>query len=89
MTVEIIKFWATWCIPCKKYKPVLDSVVESRDDVTLTEVDVDADKETAAKYGVQGVPYTVFKKDGKILGGFNGLRTPREIHRLIDSFEDS
>ncbi len=34
--VTVIEFWATWCSPCKKAKPMLDDLCEkNRDDLTM------------------------------------------------------
>lgn len=89
--IEIVKFYTEWCQPCKQYQPILEEVVNSRDDVKLTEIDAEANADEAAKYGVSSVPYTVLKDDkGSVLGGFKGKVTAKKLNSIIDkAIEDN
>ena len=84
MDIKVIKFWAPWCAPCKQYKPILDSVVAARDDIDYVEINIDEDMETASKYGVKTIPFTVIEKEGEIMETFNGAKPPKQIHKLLD-----
>lgn len=66
MAVKAIKFYATWCGPCKIYGKAWDKVAEELKD-SVEFVDVDIDKDTtglAAQYKVTSVPHTVVLKEG-------------------------
>jgi len=69
MAVKAIKFYATWCGPCKIYGKAWDKVAnELKEEVEF--VDVDIDKDTtglAAEYKVTSVPHTVIIKDGNTI----------------------
>ena len=53
----LVDFFATWCQPCKMMHPVLEQVKEALGDkVRVIKVDVDKHGQTAAQYGIQGVP---------------------------------
>ena len=85
--INIIKFTAPWCQPCKKYTPILEEWVSSRDDVRLSHhVDIDVDPDTAAHYGVQGVPFTLFMDDrtGKTLAGVKGSMSKSQLNKVMD-----
>lgn len=85
--IEILKFGADWCQPCKAYDPILTSVAETRKDVvTLTKVDIEEDPKLAAQYQVQSIPFTVFLKEGKVLGGLRGAVTKGNLNKVIDSY---
>ena len=64
---KVIKFYATWCGPCKIYGKTWDKVKPTYSD-QVEFIDLDIDKDTtglAAKYKVQSVPTTVLiREDG-------------------------
>lgn len=64
---KVIKFYATWCGPCKVYGKTWDKVVPNYQDQIQVE-NVDIDKDTAglaAKYKIKSVPTTVLiREDG-------------------------
>ena len=85
--LNIKKFSATWCVPCKRYDPIITKVVESRDDVTLEKIDIEEFPDLASKYGVKGVPFTVLEDDeGTVLGGFSGAVTEANLRKIIDRY---
>jgi thioredoxin len=56
----IIDFYATWCGPCKMVAPILDDLATEFDgQIYIYKVDVDAEPEIAAAYGIQSIP-TIF-----------------------------
>lgn len=86
--LTLLKFSAEWCQPCKKYNPILEKVVDSRDDVILEQVDIDNDPDRAAKYGVKGVPFTVLQDSaGTPLGAFSGAASAKEVNAFIDTIK--
>jgi thioredoxin 1 len=59
MNIEVLKFSASWCGPCRVLAQTLKDVEG------ITAIDIDKDMETARKYGIRSVPTMVFLKDGK------------------------
>jgi thioredoxin len=56
----IIDFYATWCGPCKMVAPILEDLAkEYNGKINFYKVDVDAEPEIAAAYGIQSIP-TIF-----------------------------
>jgi len=71
--VSVVKFSATWCPPCKKYKPVFMAVAAQHASVTIEGksvavkylmVDVDGSG-IANEYDITSIPATLFFKNGK------------------------
>lgn len=59
----VVRFTATWCVPCKHYGPVFDMVAE-RLDAEFYVVDIETSPELAAEHGVMSIPVVFRVKDG-------------------------
>ena len=63
----LVDFWAVWCGPCRMVAPHVDAIAEEYDGkAKVMKVDVDAEQEIAAKYGIMSIPTLLFFKDGKL-----------------------
>jgi len=61
----LVDFWAEWCGPCKMIAPVLDEVAsEYGDKIKICKMDVDANSDTPAKFGIRGIPTLIIFKGG-------------------------
>jgi thioredoxin 1 len=84
-TAVLVDFWATWCGPCRQVAPVLDAISQERSDVLIVKVDVDESPESAAKYGVRGVPTLIaFRADGEVAASAVGAKPKSILNALID-----
>ena len=80
----LVDFYANWCGPCKMLRPVLDSIVKSRDDVKIVSIDVDKADNLAMSYGVSSIPCVIKFEKGIEKDRSIGFKTREEIERLID-----
>jgi thioredoxin 1 len=62
--LEVKRFSAVWCGPCRALAPVMEGIKAGYSDVVFETIDVDVDHEQASKYGIRSVPTVVFVKDG-------------------------
>jgi thioredoxin 1 len=62
--VVLADFYADWCGPCKMLEPVVAELA-AETDATVAKVDVDANQQLAAQYGVQGVPTLILFANGE------------------------
>ncbi|SRR5581483_5299320 len=62
----LVDFWATWCGPCKMIAPVLDEIAaEQAGRLKVVKLDVDANSQTAMRFGVQSIPTLILFKNGQ------------------------
>jgi putative thioredoxin len=81
----VADFWAAWCGPCRMLGPAIESEVTKRkDNIELAKIDVDAEQELAARYGVQSIPTVVVFRDGKPVTGFVGAHPAATIGSFLD-----
>ena len=82
----VVDFWAAWCGPCKMIAPILDQMAgEYGDKIKICKVDVDANKETPAKFNIRGIPTLMVFKDGEPAGTKVGALSKPQLQEFIDS----
>ena len=53
----LVDFWAEWCGPCKQLAPTVEAVAaEKSETLKVCKMDVDSNREIAAKYGIRSIP---------------------------------
>ena len=82
--LTVIEFSATWCMPCRMLKPIIEKVAETFNDVTFYNLDVDENEEIAKRYRIFSVPTIVCFRSGKMIDSLVGLE-PYE--NLVDFVE--
>jgi thioredoxin 1 len=83
MSIEVLKFSATWCGPCRVLAQTLKDVEG------ITNIDIDKDSETPAKYGIRSVPTMVFLKDGKEVHRQSGNMPLQMYQQILNEINDS
>lgn len=79
-------FWAPWCMPCQIFKPVLEKMEKSfKGKFALAKINIDEAQETAAAYGVMGVPSIKLFKDGEIVDEFVGAIPEEKLRKWLES----
>lgn len=65
----MVDFWAAWCGPCRMVGPIIDEISKEFDGKAVVgKVDVDANQEFAAKYGVRNIPTVLVFQNGEVVG---------------------
>ena len=79
----LLDFWAEWCGPCRMMSPVVDEIAEERSDIKVGKINVDAQQELAAKFGIMSIPTLVVMKDGKIVNQSVGAGPKSRILAML------
>ncbi len=63
----IVDFWAEWCAPCRMVTPVIEELAgEMVGRVKVAKLNVDANRETAAKYDIMSIPTVILFEEGQM-----------------------
>lgn len=84
----LVDFYADWCAPCMRMKPVLALFAKDYgDEFRIGTVNIDSEIELAERYNIQSIPTLLVFKDGKIISKGIGAKNRRELLQLINKGE--
>ena len=71
-------FTASWCAPCKMFKPIMKEIEREGHSVQFIDVDFD-EGDLAIEYRIQHVPTTIIVEGGKEVERFTGALSKKEV----------
>ncbi|TYA69990.1 thioredoxin [Seonamhaeicola marinus] len=82
----LVDFWAAWCGPCRMVGPIIEEISgDYEGKAVVGKVDVDANQEFAAKYGVRNIPTVLVFKDGEVIDRKVGVAPKNSYTEAIDA----
>lgn len=80
----LVDYWAEWCGPCKSVGPIVDATADTYSDrLKVTKLDVDANGDTAQRFGIRSIPTLMLFKDGEIVASHTGAVTQGQMDSFL------
>ncbi len=81
----LVDYWAAWCGPCKAIAPILDEAAKQyAGRVIIAKVNVDENPDSAAKYGIRGIPTLMLFKNGQATETKVGALNRTQLTAFLD-----
>ena len=61
----LVDFWAESCGPCRMMSPILEKIASEHPEYKIGKVDVAAEGELAARFGISAIPTFIVFKNGE------------------------
>ena len=82
--IEVLDFYANWCMPCKALAPVLDKVASEKS-IKVTKVNIEEDvDDLSVKYGVRNIPTVIAFDGGNEISRFVGAKSESDLNKFFD-----
>ncbi len=82
----LVDFWAEWCGPCKMIGPVVEELATDYEDkAVIGKVNVDANPEVAAKFGIRSIPTLLVFKNGEVVNRQIGAVPKSVLSQKLDA----
>jgi thioredoxin 2 len=83
----LLDCWAAWCGPCRMLAPIIDQLAsELAGRVKIAKLNVDENQQTAAQFGVQGIPTMLIFKNGQVVDRLVGVQPKPAIMGRINRY---
>ena len=81
----VLYFTATWCGPCKMFKPTVQQVSNELG-VGINYIDVDQQRDMAMKYNVSSVPTIIVENGGSVIYRNSGVMSKPQLTQVLSQF---
>jgi thioredoxin 1 len=82
----LVDFWAVWCGPCRIVSPIVEEIAAEYDGrLVVGKLDVDSNRDTAVRFGIQAIPTLLLVKDGEIADRIVGAVDKNSLKTKLDA----
>ena len=81
----LVDFWAAWCGPGRMLGPVVEQIAGEYDGKAVVgKLDVDANQNFAAQFGVRNIPTVLVFQNGELVGRQVGVAPKNAYTDVLD-----
>lgn len=81
----LVDFWASWCVPCQRFSPIIDEIAEEVADIKVCKLNTDEADILAARYNVMSIPTLKLFKNGEPVATSVGEKSKSAVMDFIKS----
>ena len=79
----LVDFWASWCGPCRAFKPIFEAAAEAHPELTFTSCDTEEQQELAASFAIRSIPTLMVFREKVLLYAQPGMLPAEALEDLI------
>ena len=84
--VVLVDFWAPWCSSCRMLAKVIEQAAPAANGAAVVaKVNIDEEKELAARFQVSTLPRLILYKDGQAVQDLTGVQSRPKLVELLNS----
>jgi thioredoxin len=82
----LVDFYADWCAPCKKMKPILNDF-STNNTISVLPLNADIEQQLVTKFSVINLPTLVLLKNGKEVWRGEGFHSKDQLTEIVNRFK--
>ena len=79
----LVDFWASWCGPCRTFKPIFEAAAEAHPEMTFASCNTEGQQELAAEFSIRSIPTLMVFREKVLLYAQPGMLPAEALEELI------
>ena len=81
--ITLVDFSASWCMPCRMFKPIVEELAENMPEINVYNVDIDEAEDIAKRYRIFSVPTLLIFKNGEKIDSSVGMLPYEDLELFV------